>query len=89
MIIVLCNSFEEAVLSYEIFLEFLDENEPWHIKKIYDAAYCVETDDDLKYVFLDYRLGGLFSEEDCVDVNSFFDGINSFYYNRNTYLEVL
>lgn len=51
MIVVLCSSFEEAQFAYDVFIEFLEENYPWNIKRRFDAAYCVETDDDLKYVF--------------------------------------
>lgn len=75
MIVVLCNSFEEAQFSYDIFVEFLDENHPWNIKCRHDAAYCVETDDDLKYVFVDYRFEHLFNKSDVIDVNTFFEGI--------------
>lgn len=76
MIVVLCNSFEEAQFSYDIFVEFLYENHPWNIKHCYDAAYCVEADDDLKYVFVDYRFEHLFDRSDVIDVDEFFEGIS-------------
>lgn len=75
MIVVLCSSFEEAQFAYGIFIEFLGWNHPWNIKHCHDAAYCVETDDDLKYVFVDYRFEHLFNESDVVDVDEFFEGI--------------
>lgn len=75
MIVVLCSSFEEAQFAYGVFVEFLDENYPWNVKYCHDAAYCVETDDDLKYVFVDYRFEHLFDKSDVVDVDEFFEGI--------------
>lgn len=75
MIVVLCSSFEEAQFAYDIFVEFLEENYPWNIKQLYDAAYCVETDDDLKYVFVDYRFEHLFNKSDVMDMGEFFEGI--------------
>lgn len=76
MIVVLCSSFEEAQFAYDIFVKFLEENYPWNIKRFLDAAYCVETDDDLKYVFVDYRFRNLFNKSDVIDVDEFFEGIS-------------
>lgn len=75
MIVVLCSSFEEAQFAYGVFVEFLDGNYPWNIKHCHDAAYCVETDDNLKYVFVDYRFERLFNKSDVVDVDELFEGI--------------
>lgn len=79
MIVILCNSFEEAIHCFYIFLEFLEETSVWNsqIKRVFDAAYCIETDDDLKYVFVDYRFEKLFDKADCIDVDEFFEGIDN------------
>lgn len=79
MIVILCNSFYEAIDSFDIFMEFLNENTPWSIKRVFESSYCVETDDDLKYVFVDYRFESLFDKADCIDVDQFFEGIGEYY----------
>lgn len=78
MIVVLCSSYEEAVHCFYIFLEFLEENFPWNIKRVFNVANCIETDDDLKYVFVDYRFEKLFDKADCINVDEFYEGIDDY-----------
>lgn len=80
MIVVLCNSFEEVKDAFDIFLDFL-EWDCCEIQKIYHACYCVETDDDLRYIFIDHRMKNLFKNmaPDFLDVEEFFEGIPGFY----------
>lgn len=83
MIVVLCNSFEEAQESFYIFLDFLETYEPSSISKVFKPAYCVETDDDLRYIFVDYRFRNLFHSfctPDIIEKDEFFEGINEFYF---------
>lgn len=82
MIVILCNSFEEAQDGYDMFVSFLEENEPWYIRTTYDASYCVETDDDLRYIFVDYRFEALFKtfdNPDVIEMDEFFEGISDLY----------
>lgn len=81
MIVILCNSFDDAKDAYDELVEFLNTYEPWHIKETYNASYCVETDDDLRYIFIDFRLKGLFPKDDQIDVSKFFEGLDDFYGN--------
>lgn len=82
MIVILCKSYKEACRAYEFFIEFLLDNEPWAIRKQFEHENCVETDDDLRYIFVDRRVEKVFEKmrPDIVEVQQFFEGINEFYY---------
>lgn len=83
MIAILCDSFEETQDAFDVFVSFLEKNDSCSIKSIDDASYCVETDDDLKYVFADYRFESLFRTFECVDIineNDFFQNIEECYF---------
>ena len=75
MIVILCNSHEGALKAFNYFLYFLDVYYPSCIREIYDACYCVETDDDLRYIFVDWRLAPVFADmtPDLIEVNRFFE----------------
>lgn len=78
MIVILCPSFEDAIHAYDIFVSFLEDINPWAIKKTYNASYCVETDDDLRYIFTDYRLRNVFHTPDKIDMEQFFEDISEY-----------
>lgn len=81
MIVILCNSFDDVKDGYNIFLDYLENIDPWSIKRELKASYCVETDDDLRYVFIDYRFKNLFKTfgtPDFIDLDEFLEGL--FYY---------
>lgn len=84
MIVVLCDSFEDAQDGYDIFVSFLEDIDPFLIKKTCNASYCVETDDDLRYIFVDYRFRPLFQkfEEpvDEIDLDRFLNDIEEIYW---------
>lgn len=85
MMVILCNSFQEVQDSYDIFISYLEENEPGSIRETYDSSYCVELEDDMRYIFIDYRFKQLFLKMDNIDidtldVDSFFDGLWDYYY---------
>lgn len=85
MIIIFCDSFEDAQFAYEAFIDFLEEYEPYRIKKAYDAAYCVETDDDLRFIFVDYRFKPLFHtfcRPDEISDIDFFKDIDKYYFGN-------
>lgn len=83
MIVILCNSFQEVEDVYDWFVLFLEEHEPWSIVDTWDAAYCVETDDNLRYIFVDYRMRNLFKNitPDYIDVDQFLEGIEDYYHD--------
>ena len=65
MIVILCESDDAAYENYELFLMFLEEEDPWSI--IYQNPYgrIVKTDIDLDYIFIYHRFEYLFSKEEC------------------------
>lgn len=85
MVVVLCNSFDEAKEGFYRFLNFLQENEPIFgtcISKVFKHSYCIETDDDLRYIFVDHRLQNLFygfDKPDIIEIEEFFEGIEELY----------
>lgn len=81
IIVVLCDSFYAAMAAYDIFIEYLKIVEPFSIRKEYKECYCVETDDDLRYIFVDYRMKNVFKNmtPDYLDVAEFFEGVPGFH----------
>lgn len=86
MIVVLCKSFEEAQDGFDMFMDFLETYEPCSISKVFNYSYCVETDDDLRYIFVDRRFKKLaLTFDDAIDyvlLNDFFDGIAAYYFGN-------
>lgn len=78
MFVILCNSFEEARSNFEDFISYLEECEPDSIVHIYKHSFGVDTDCDIRYVFIDYRMRGLFRNlGSCFEmgVDEFMDGL--------------
>lgn len=73
MIVILCEDFYEAMNAFKIFVRCIEDL--GIVKKIYKGTECVETDDDLKYIFIDYRMRKNFVEftEDFIDESDFFE----------------
>lgn len=93
MIVILCESWKAACKAYSLFLNFLEDNEPWSIKTIYNHTNCVETDDDLRYIFVDYRMQNVFNDlrPDIIYAQDFFEGISYYYdyYEIFNYLDIM
>lgn len=81
MIVVLCDSFQDAQDAFDVFVQFLEEVEPFSILEVYENCLCVDTDDDLRYVFVDYHLANEFSKmtPDILDADEFFEGLVEYY----------
>lgn len=85
MIVILCNSFDEAKDGFARFMDFLETYEPLSVSKVFEYSYCVETDDDLRYIFVDYRFKPLFHgfcRPDEVDIEEFFEGLDRYYFGN-------
>lgn len=83
MIVILCKSYKTACEAFNLFLQFLDDNEPCTVRKIFESGNALETYDDLRYIFVDYRMWECFKKQsgvEFIDVGEFFEGINEFYY---------
>lgn len=61
MIVVLCESFRKAQDTFYEFVDALRDSGEWVIKEVWPSEYCVETDDDLRYIFIDEMYGHLFN----------------------------
>lgn len=83
MIVILCDSFQDAHDAYDTFVGFLEDNEPWSIRQTFDHSLCVEMEDDLRYIFIDHRMKKAYKnlQPDYINVERFFEGINEFYYH--------
>lgn len=81
MIVILCSSFYRAVEAYQEFLDFIEWFDPYLIKKNYPHSYCIETVEDLRYIFVDYRMEDLFikMKADIVDEDEFFQDMDILY----------
>lgn len=75
MIAILCPSFYDAIRDFWYFLSMLQQECVWCVKKVYESEYCVETDDDLRYIFVDYRMEDVFKKmnADIIDSETFFE----------------
>lgn len=89
MIVVLCDSFNDAKMAFYIFLDFLQESEPQEIRNIFVHSYCVETNYDLRYIFVDYRFKPIFEDmkPDFIGVDEFFEDMDAVYnWKEETYM---
>lgn len=84
MIVVLCRSFEDAKEAFSSFMQYLLEYEPWSILNFWNDCYCVETDENLRYIFVDYRMEHVFDNcrPDIVLEGDFFAGIGEWFYHK-------
>lgn len=82
MIVILCKNYLEASDAFDMFVNYLEFMEPWSIREIYDSARCVETDDDLRYIFTSYKYDKAFSylTPDYIDVEDFFETLPNWRY---------
>ena len=81
MIVIFCSSFAEAQEAYDLFINMLEENNPLCILETDPHMLTIETDDNLRYVFIDYNLLPLFEQltPDILDVDTFFYDWETYY----------
>lgn len=81
MIVILCDSDQEACDKFDLFMQILIDNEAWSITRIWPECNCVETDSDLRYIFVDYRMEPIFEKmgADIIDEDEFLFGIEEMY----------
>lgn len=78
MITILCKSYELAKVAFSLFMNILEGGEVREdVTRVWPECLCVETDSDLKYLFTDYRMEGLFEKigADIIDEEEFLFGI--------------
>lgn len=83
MIVVLCESFQEAKESFQYFLEYLNGYDSFLIKSVNRYANWIETIEDLKYVFIDYRFAKCYRDVgvDFIGHDCFFEDADFYYEN--------
>lgn len=74
MIVVVCDTHQDAKAAFYIFCSFCDRYEPFYIKLAEDFSLRCVTDDDLIYIFIDHHMKGVFDEDevDFIEVDEFF-----------------
>lgn len=82
MIVILCNSFQDAQIAFSNFMTFLETYEPLSITNVYECSYCVEVD-DIRYMFVDRRFKKLTKSFDLIvdhiDMDEFFEDLGEYY----------
>lgn len=81
MIVILCESDEKAHDKFDLFMQVLIDNECDSITRIWPECCAVETDSDLKYIFVDHRMEPLFEKmgADIIDEDDFLFGLDEMY----------
>lgn len=85
MIFILCPSYLDALDAFDVFVDYMEHNEPWELKTVHSYANMVITDDDLRYVFIYKGYAPIFDDgkADLIDMDQFFnDIIDLYYYGR-------
>lgn len=80
-IVVLCNSYPEAEDAFLQFRSFLKSNCEWCVVRSIDSALIIETDDDLRYMFMQYQYADpLFADRivDRIDIDRFFEDLYTY-----------
>lgn len=85
MIIILCDHYKQAEMLFQLFLEFLDQNEPQFIKRVFSCTPAIEMEDGLKYLFIDWHYKAWFECfcNDFIDADEFFYGVDKYYGDEN------
>lgn len=83
MVVIYCQNYQQAEQDFYYFLSILQQEESWTINQVFDNQLCVETDDDLRYLFVDPYLFTKYynneKENDIVEAEEFFDYIHNWY----------
>lgn len=81
MIVILCDSFQDAEDSYWLFLEYIEQTIPsWWVIRAIDEALIIDTDDDIRYMFVSWRYrGSLFKNQNVefIEKEVFFEDLYS------------
>jgi hypothetical protein len=83
MVVVLCESYYKAKEAFKQYLTFMLENEPFAVREVYDASLCLERDDDLRFIFVDYRYKDAFNhmQPDVLTLDEVFkiEGVDEYF----------
>lgn len=89
MILVLCRDYQQVLLAFKTFVEFLEATDPWLIKQIHPDANRIDTDDDLHYIFMVDKYDHYYGTRtaDRIYVDQFFLDLSEYY--NDDYFEVI
>lgn len=89
MIIIACDNYEEAEINFWFFHDILELNAIIFIKEVFEHSLCIEMEDDLRYIFMDYHYIPFFQDikPDVVDVEKFFEDIENYYLMPDQHIE--
>lgn len=81
IIVILCDSFQDAEDAYDMFMDFLEATEPWTITKEDQYGLMVDTDSDLRYIFTEAKYLFMFDtdNDEILSIDEFFEGLPYFY----------
>lgn len=86
-IVIMCDSYYDAVRAFDIFVTFLKEREPECIEAINTASNSIKTTNDLNYIFIDYQYEGLFDTvvDYLMSIEAFavLEGIDDLYFDND------
>lgn len=87
MVVILCDSDRDAKNAFLEYLDILEYYDCTLIKNVYYSSYCIDTDEDLRYVFIYWRFRDLFkdSDPDYIWQGDFFENLRD-YYEMTTYM---
>lgn len=76
MVVILCDSFYDAREAFLTFWDYVEIGLGENIVNVWEYENCLETDDNLRYIFIDYRWLSVFlgMKPDVLDVEEFFEG---------------
>lgn len=79
--VILCNTFQDVMDAFSIFMDYLEHCYPMGIQKIFEYGYGVETDEGIRYVFTCYEYEKVFISKgyDPIEVGRFLEDIESDY----------
>lgn len=81
MIVILCDNYQDASDAFDIFCSFCERYEPFMLVDTDQYSLRCTSDDDLIYIFIDYRFKDVIVDEyvDVIEVDEFFEGLYSHY----------
>lgn len=77
MIVILCDTFYDACDAFLVFWEYAEFGLGENITNVWESENCLETDDNLRYIFVDHRYQDVFQKmtPDVIEVEEFFEGL--------------
>lgn len=81
MILILFDDYQDAKDGFDVFVNYLEEMEPWSILLVEEFANLVKTDSDLTYIFIDRVYAPIYNyfKPDLIEEYEFFEELEENY----------